>query len=273
MKGEITHRLLISLVSMVAVVFSCAVSAEPSEFDFTLAIEQSDYESEEFRFGRLFNREHGRLNGYYLRGGMSRESVHVQVEGQQSSGTVNYQGQNQLGIPIVSRTMLKYTQTGAQATYEFHVLPLFAGVAIQSREVDRVIQATPITQALHETLQQVEWGPVVGMTWHISNAVIISVQAVAFKTMRSSLAVDFLGTYDSGTLDLPDNNNRCLRLELRYKLTQSIAVVGMMRAQRFSPAQSEPALLMQGGVPVGMYSYPGSNQELVDAGIGVRVAW
>jgi hypothetical protein len=253
--------------------FPTLAIAASDELSFSAFVAGADYVAREYRNGALFNRDAGTLDGSYLRGGYTSGSWRLGVEHRYVSGTIDYQGQNQLGLPIESQTELKYSQLGTSAIYQLRDMPFYAGITLRSRKIDRRIQATPITQALHETLQQTEWGPVAGAEWNLSEYVSFAVQMRELITERSTLDVDFLGTYDAGRLNLPRNANHDIQLELGYRINPSYALAMEICEQRLAPARSSSALLTKNGEPVGLYNYPGSTQNIWTLGIGAIMRW
>ncbi len=247
--------------------------ASPKELSFSAFMETANYMSDEYRFGMLFNRENGTLTGSYLRGGYIKGPWRSVVEYRNISGTIDYQGQTQFGIPIESQTDLKYSQSGILTAYQAGNTPLYAGIALRSRDLERRIRATPITQALHETLRQTEWGPVVGAAWDPAENISFSVQFMALITERSTLDVDFLGSYDAGKLTLPRNSSRDLQITLLYRIDPSYSFAIEVCGQRFTPEKSSPALLTTNGIPVGLYNYPGSTQDIWTLGAGAVIRW
>jgi len=250
-------------------------TAAAAENGLTLAIlgEAADYTSTEYRFGSVFNRESGMLGGPSLRAAYVRGGWRIGLLQRSISGLIDYQGQTQLGLPIQSHTDLHYSQFGLMTTYQFASLPVYVGLAWRTRKVDRFIQPTVITQALHETLRQTEWGPVLGARWQVANKLTADVRLMTLMTTTSTLSVDFLGTYDAGELSMPRNWSQEFQLSLRYQVNASYGFVGEFIHQQFSPAASDNALLTQNGTVVGFYNYPGSSQQLTIFGAGVYVYW
>lgn len=248
-------------------------AASNDELNFSVALEGANYVAEEYRYGTLFNREDGTLVGSYLRGKYASGAWRIGLEGRKLTGTINYRGQNQLGIPLKSQTDLKYAQLGFSVMYQLHEMPFYTGITLRSRDIDRRIQATPITQALYETLRQIEWGPAAGAKWKLSEKISLAAQIMVLTTERSTLDVDFLGTYDSGRLTLPRNSSRDVQFALEYDLSPRYTLAMEIHGQRFSPARSASALLTRNGTPVGIYNYPGSTQEIWMFSTTAQIRW
>ena len=267
------HAGAVLCVAIFPGLFTVLGIASAQELSFAAFVEAAGYRSDEYRFGTLFNRENGTLTGSYLRAGYINGPWRSVVEHRNISGTLDYQGQTQFGVPIASQTGLKYSQSGILAAYQPGNTPWYAGIALRSRALDRRIHATPITQALHETLRQTEWGPVVGAAWDPTQNISLSVQFIALITQRSTLDVDFLGSYDSGRLALPRNASRDLQIALRYRVNSSYSFAMEVCGQRFIPEKSLPAPLTTHGISVGLYNYPGSTQKLWTLGAGAVIHW
>lgn len=248
-------------------------AASLNELSLSALAGGANYVAEEYRYGTLFNREAGRLSGPSLRGRYANGLWRVGIEYRNLLGTIAYQGQNQLGIPIASQTDLNYSQFGISATYRLGDTPLYTGIKIRSRSIDRRIHATPITQPLHETLRQLEWGPIVGIKWKPSEKFFAVMQATVLATQRSVLSVDFLGSYDSGELTLPRNSSHDILLSLQHNISPSFALIAEIGDQRFTPARSSFSPLTINGMPVGIYNYPGSTQNVLTFCVGVRMRW
>lgn len=248
-------------------------AASTDELNFSVALEGANYVAEEYRYGLLFNREDGILVGSYLHGEYASGAWRIGLEGRKLTGTINYRGQNQLGIPLKSQTELKYAQLGFSVMYQLHEMPFYTGITLRSRDIDRRIQATPITQALYETLRQIEWGPAAGAKWKLSEKISLAAQIMVLTTERSTLDVDFLGTYDSGRLTLPRNSSRDVQFALEYDLSPRYTLAMEIHGQRFSPARSASALLTRNGTPVGIYNYPGSTQEIWLFNTTAQIRW
>ena len=205
----------------------------------------------------------------YLRAALLRGRWRFQLEVRDLSGTLDYEGQNQFGLPIATQTSLSLFDSGVTVAHGFDALPIYVGAEVRFREIDRRIHASSFAQGLHETLRQTTLGPVLGMAWHYSATTSFTIQAAIGKSYHSELLVDFLGTYEPGQLDLPSNTERSLRVELRHAISESFSVVGSLSGRRFSPAKSDIALLYRNGVPAGAYYYPGSAQEQWALGLGI----
>jgi hypothetical protein len=245
-----------------------------NEFDLSVFAEGARYDSTESLNGSVFDHEGGVLRGAYLHGDYLHGPWRVGVDLRELSNMIEYRGQNQFGIPIASNTDLHYSRTGAHVAYQpFSAFPVFAGLAVGTRGVDRTIQATPITQALHETLRQQEWGPLLGFDWKPTQRLSIVAQAQRMTSSRSTLAVDFLGSYEPGTLNLPHDTSRTLQVSASYDINATVALVLEANGEHFSPATSPYAVLMKNGEPVGLYNYPGSVQSTRSLGIGMRIRW
>jgi hypothetical protein len=273
MKKKTTEHAIVSLCVVYAGLFPGFVAAFTDELNLSVLLEGANYVAEEYRFGTLFNREDGSIAGPHLRGKYANRYWHIDFELRNLEGTIDYRGQNQLGIPIKTQTDLKYSQLGVSVTYQLRETPFYTGIALRSRDIDRRIRATPITQALHETLRQTEWGPIAGVEWKLSDNVSAAAQIMALITEKSTLDVDFLGSYDSGKLTLPRNSSREVQFALHYDINPSYTLAVEICGQRFTPARSPSALLTKNGEPVGIYNYPGSTQEVWSFGVGVLMRW
>ncbi len=250
-----------------------AVAAAPTGLTFSVLADAADYDSSEYRFGSVFDRESGSLSGSSLHAEYARGGWRFGLLYRSLSGQIDYLGQTQFGLPILSQTNLRYYQSSFSMTYEFSSLPVYVGLAWRTRKVDRYIEPTVLTQALHETLRQTEWGPILGVTWQVDDKLSADARIMALVTTTSTLSVDFLGTYDAGELSMPRNWSQEYRLSLRYQVNASYGFVGEFIHQQFSPVASDYALLTQNGTVVGFYYYPGSNQALTLFSAGVYVHW
>lgn len=228
--------------------------------------------SEPDALGGSLDREDGILEGAWLRSGVRWRGLRVQAEGLFASGSVAYTGRTQLGLPIESRTSLVVGDLGINALYPLGCWPVFLGVTVRSRRVNRTIEATAITQSLHEILTQIEVGPLVATDVPLPFALELAAQASAAGTLLSRLDVDFLDTYDGGRLRLPMSFGGRAAVTLSRALGPVEAAFVEVGGEVIGPASSKDAPLTRGGVPVGLYHYPGSTQSTGWLGAGIRIA-
>ena len=259
----------------ILILLSSSASAKSAEMSVSFRPENASYDSSEFRFGSLFDRDSGFLTGVALTGSYSRNGWRISLLQRSLYGLIDYQGHNQVFLPIQSKTNLSYSQLGLSVTYQFSNVPVYAGLAWRTRKIDRHIQATAITQALHETLRQREWGPVIGLTWHFTDTLYIDARLMALATTSSTLSVDFLGSYDPGELSMPQNWDHVIDVNLIEKLSVNASLLFGMSRQSFNPSASGYLPFTRNGIPVGggIYNYPGSTQELSIYRVGLTIYW
>jgi hypothetical protein len=194
----------------------------------------------------------------------------VEGEGLFAFGTVDYLGQTQFGLPLASQTKLRASELGLTTLMRVAATPLFVGIFVRTRQIDRQIEPTPITQGLHEILNQVEGGPVVGADCQAPGALRLSVRALVSRTLWSSLDVDFLGTYDGGRLPLAENYGVRAELEVSRRIAPRWAAFAGVTGEQIMPGKSAWTPLTRRGEPVGVYSYPGSTQDIGWIRLGIR---
>jgi hypothetical protein len=238
------------------------------------ALEHAFYASTERRpDGAQLDRESGALNGPSLELVAQEGSWRLQVEGHALFGAADYEGQTQIGTPLASRSSLRHAQAALSAAHGIGPLPIFAGALVQWRDLDRTIQSTPLTQELEERLRQLECGPVLAAAWRSSFGTRVLAQAALLWAVRSTLDVDFKGTFDPGHLDLPTSAAQSGRLQIAQRIGPAVEAMLQLDGQRFTPAASAMAPLTVNGVPMGAYGYPGSTQVQWSVSAGIRVIY
>jgi len=267
------HRASAWRIALLCGSFPFAAFASPADLSVTAFAEGAGYQSTETIDGQFFDRDSGVLRGLSLRGDYAEASLRLHLDVRRLENGIDYTGHNQIGVPLTSKTDLKYSQNGIFATYRVFDSPFFAGVALRTRGIERSIEPTPITQGLRETLNQVEWGPVAAGELKLSANTSFVGQVTLLKTLRSNLSVDFLGNFDPGTLTLASNSSSDILLQLKYDIDAKYGLVMEVEGQRYAPAHSSYALLTKNGMPLGIYDYPGSTQSAWILGIGARIKW
>jgi hypothetical protein len=247
------------------------VAASPVRLEVAEGTRLASYTSTERREnGTTFDRENGLLTGLSLSAAASRGPWRLDLALALGVGTVDYLGQAQLGLPIASQTRLRHTQLDAFPTYRLGKTPLFVGASLQSRRIDRRIEGTPIARGLHETLNQVELGPLLGARWDGAFGLHVVLYGEVLWTFHSALDVDFEGAYDNGHLALPDNDAERAALDVSYTVFRHVDVAAEGVGEMFRPARSGTVPLTTAGVPAGVYDYPGSVQEQWSVSLGMR---
>jgi hypothetical protein len=250
---------------------STEAAASPLSFEFAESSGLTTYASTEKRDnGTTFNREKGLLVGPSLDAAASWGPWRLELVAGLAVGTVGYEGQTQLGLPIASDTRLRDTQLGASSVYRVGTTPLFLGASLRSRRIDRRIAATPLAQGLHETLNEMEVGPLAGARWQWGFGLGVALRAEVLWTFHSTLDVDFEGAYDDGHLALPNHDAERAALEVSYLILPDVEGVAEGVAEVFRPGRSNTVPLTEEGVPVGVYVYPGSVQEQGTVSLGLR---
>jgi hypothetical protein len=259
------------LVGAVTGLISVEAMASPFRFEVTADTLLANYTSTERRDdGAPFNRENGILTGLSLGATVLRGPWQLELVGTLGVGTIDYEGETQLGLPLASQTHLEHAQLEVSPVYQIGKTPLFFGASLQARRIDRRIEATPIAEGLHETLSQVQLGPQVGARWDFRFGLRAVVFAEALWAFHSVLDVDFEGMFDNGHLSLPGNYAARGGLAVSYPVFRNLAVAAEASAESFSPARSGTVPLTADGVQVGIYNYPGSVQVQQTLYVGMR---
>jgi hypothetical protein len=220
--------------------------------------------------GGTLNRDSGALAGVSLHTSATWGAWRVEGDGLFAFGTVDYLGRTQFGLPLASQTKLRASELGLAMLMRVCATPLFVGIVLRGRQINRQIQPTPITQGLHEILNQVEWGPVVGAEFRAPGRLRVALRAFVSRTLWSALDVDFLGTYDGGRLSLAENYGVRAELEVSRRLASQWAGFAGVAGEQTMPGKSALAPLTRGGEVVGLYSYPGSTQDMGWIRLGIR---
>lgn len=261
----------LSSVAALVVLPCAALPAQATSFDLALQAGSARYTSEEFLpDGRLFNREQGRLGQSQLTG-LLRLSAgwEAALQLRQASGTVDYQGQTQMGLPLFTQTRL-VQEDGSLRLHRRGpawggAIEWALGGGVGALRVGRDIQPTPISSRLTETLRARHWllGGELARTQSILGVPVRGALALEWrKPWRQTLSVDTHGVLD-GVLVLEPARRSAWRggLSLEAQLQPGWRLGLNLSADLYQPGASAGQVVYRNGIPVGQASYPGSRQH------------
>jgi hypothetical protein len=246
----------------------------PLRFETTAAAEGASYTSaERLASGALLDRESGMLAGVSLGTALSWRRWRFELAASVLLGTIDYEGQNQIGLPIATQTRLSHVELGLHPIYRIGSTPFFIGPSFESRTIDRRIEPTLLTPGQHETLNQRQLGLLWGARWESSFGLSAELRASVLWAFYSTLEVDFEGAFDNGTLSLPRSDAESAALEVSYVVVPRVSIAAEAKGETFRPAHSASESLTKDGVRVGTYDYPGSVQDQWSVSLGVRTSF
>jgi hypothetical protein len=250
------------------------MALSPLRFETVAGAEAASYTSaERLASGSLLDRESGILAGGSLGAALSWRRWRFELAASVLLGTIGYEGQNQIGLPIATQTRLLHVELAIHPIYRIGSTPFFIGPSFESRTIDRRIEPTPLASGQHETLNQRELGLLWGFRWESSFGLSAELRASVLWAFYSTLDVDFEGAFDNGTLSLPTSDAESAAIEVSYVIVPRVSLAAEAKGETFRPARSASEPLTKDGVQVGTYNYPGSVQDQWSVILGVRVSF
>lgn len=236
-------------------------------------VHQNYRATERFESGAVFNEETGALRGARAEVGAQRGAWGFSLEGMQTSGTLDYDGRSQIGLPLQTQTDLRHTAWSAFVVRRFLGELLELGGGIGGREMDRRIRSTPPsalypfgTQGLNERLQSTEWRLAARVYWPTMFG-RFSIEGDGLRNVNGRLKADFLGTFDVRQVDVPDWSTWVARVGWTHRFG-AVQLRAYYEWQRFDVPASGTYPLTSGGNDAGAtFRYPGSEQRIQSIGL------
>mgnify|MGYP001827127147 FL=1 len=222
----------------------------------------------------LLNKEEGLLPGLVLSATLDWENWYSELNYQYNRGTVEYDGQTQSGIPIITDTdediivvnLLLGRYFGGAAAYRSAI---YAGLGYYYWE--RNILSTGSVSGLFETY---EWsyallGGKFSLLKSSNNGLLLDVRLR--RMLNATMQVDFLGYQNYDNLELDIGEEWSLRVALPYFMT-------IDQHARFSIepylttwfiGRSPDEQITSGGVPIGISAYE-PRSETTNVGISFK---
>jgi hypothetical protein len=247
----------------------CALHLDAAAQQFALGAIRQDYRSiERYPSGAVSNEERGTLNGARIEGSVPTGPLSLALDVMQARGTVNYDGRTQLGLPLQTSTDLQHRAAsllvlGRLSDY------LELGGGIGTREIDRRIRPTAPsalhpsgTQGLNERLRATEWRLAARAFWPTAFGSRFSIEGDWLRSVDGRLRADFLGTFDTAQLSLPDWSAWSAKLAWSHRVGAWQFRIHHEWLHFEVPAAGPQPLTAGGGDAGASFSYPGSDQRI-----------
>ncbi|HEU0201367.1 MAG TPA: hypothetical protein VFR86_13155, partial [Burkholderiaceae bacterium] len=240
------------------------------------AVQQRYRSIERFPSGAVFNEETGTLRGGAADVRVPLGSWAFAVEGMRASGTVDYDGRTQIGLPLQTRTELRHTAYSMLVLSNVWTDVLQLGAGVGRREIDRRIQPTPPsalypagTQGLNERLRSTEWRLAARVFWPLFPGSRLSLEGDWLYNTDGRLKADFLGAFDNTTVPLKDWSAWAARLAWTHRFGP-VQLRAYHEWHRFEPPASGAQPLSINGSDAGAtFTYPGSEQRIRSIGLQI----
>lgn len=219
--------------------------------------------------GRIFNREVGTLLPVRLGVVHTVDAWSVVASLGEARGVIDYQGQTQFGVPLVTRTDLSRRSVGVAVSHRFRPFDagpdISLGGGIESLRTVRDIRETPITTRLTETLHTRQWA----LTSSVSHSEMwgglplrVAASLQLDRPASHTLSVDTHGLVDP--IELRPGKRWGARMAIDVGLAVGSQGELSLRAgfERYRPGASDARTVFSGGLPSGVASYPGSTQRI-----------
>ncbi|EHR70182.1 hypothetical protein BurJ1DRAFT_1310 [Burkholderiales bacterium JOSHI_001] len=262
-----------------AAMLTVAAPAAWAQASWTLQATRAHYESRETLPGGLvFNQEQGTVSGLRVEmaaaltdGWMWRASAWHQ------GNAVDYQGLNQLALPIRTRTDLRLTTLevtlGQRAGWAIATGSLHADVGLAWHRIDRDIRPSVLSLRALERLSASR--ALAGLTWSTEAWPGVNVAARAHLAwpLHQRLKVDTFGELDTYALAPQSRASMRWQLHARWPLAAGWGLVAQLEAAQSRYGPSDQVTVHRQGRPAGVSSYPGSEQWLRSMALGVERPW
>ncbi len=232
------------------------------------------YVSEErLSSGTLFNREEGDLLRWELDLRHTVENWTWRLSAEQSSGTIDYRGRNQLGLPLRTLTDLKRDEfaLGLEYRWGWETFGATLGAGMDMLRTRRHIRPAAISGALTETLRSDQLFLRAGAfveTAFAERPLRLAGSLQLNQPFSQTLSVDTHGVADAFVLRPESRSGGRLRFDAAWSIGGNFDITCHFGQETYRPGPSAPATAFRNGVAVGGASYPGSVQKLRFGGVG-----
>ena len=217
---------------------------------------------------QLLNHEAGRLWHTAVVLDHARGAWAVRAAFRQGTGTVDYRGQTQLGLPLLTRTGITNRELDMTVGYRWRPAPL-ARVGVvggaETLRTTRDIHSTAFSTELTETLTSQRWviGPEIRGSLPVVGRLLRIAASLQFtRPWSQDLSVDTHGVTDALTLEPQPRWSQRLEVEATCPVGPSVDI-GISASHEILHAGASPAVTAyRGGLPVGSASYPGNEQRV-----------
>ena len=232
--------------------------------------------------GSVLNTETGSLPSAQLSLRHQRGPWVVELGFSQAANTIAYNGFTQLGLPLLTRTELAWTQAHANVGYHYPIAAqssVLLGAGLVQRNIDRNILATAGSLPLRETLQSTQLSLQAMVQGGAAKAVLgpgsLSWQAGVqlLPSLRHRLKVDSFGLYDTITLSPARNTDWKVSAGFAFALNPVWSVGADISHQSLRPGASSTEVWTKSGVPSASVRYPGSVQSATGLAISLRASY
>jgi hypothetical protein len=236
---------------------------------WSASIGTARYVSEEhLPSGALFNREEGKLAHWTLGLTHSVSDWTWSLTLRQASGTLDYRGRNQLGLPLRTTTDLRRDEWTLAGGHLWHWndagTSLSLGAGVMGVRTRRHIRATAISGELTETLRSQRWLLKTGATARTALDTLplrLGAWAQIDRPWSQTLDVDTHGVFDPFVVRPTSRWGGTVRAEATLTFSHGVDVGCYVGMQTDRPGPSASIVTHRGGAPAGSASYPGSVQK------------
>jgi hypothetical protein len=224
--------------------------------------------------GVLLDREDGPLPGVVVELGKNRQFVSGALRFEIFDGLVDYDGQTQSGIPIVTKTDERITTIEALLRIKVKRLAkneatIFTGLG--HREWRRNIRATNITSSLFEAYRWTYFTVGGAATFWRHGKWSGGIDVRWLRPIRPTMSLDIPG-YDEATLALGSRNSGRINLPFQFiaEVDRQWTITPYWELWRLG--RSADKYLTVGGVPTGLVAHePRSETNLVGVTVSLRL--
>jgi len=240
-------------------------------------LQQRYHAAEATPSGFVFDSEQGSLQGGQIEAGIATDPILTHFVYRTSAGNLAYQGHNQIGLPLRTRTDLRLSELrlglGPSRTWPVGGGGLGGELGAAEQQIKRDILPSPMSGPLTETMRTRSL--FVGASWlrPLSRASRFScITSLQYQRSRSrELRVDAHGAVDTLTLYPGAASAWLADLGLRYAPSPAwwLQINAGYTSMRFGTAS--PRIAMRAGMPAAIVSYPGSSQNIREIGLAATL--
>jgi hypothetical protein len=239
-------------------------SIAQSQWDVSAAAVKMHYSSTEHGAkDAVLDTETGSLTGFEARFGWRTGRVGCALQVQQASGTLDYSGASQIGLPVFTTTTLNFHDDRLGCAFRLRPTgadTLDLGWDVGRRSIQRTINPSIFSSTLGEELTSDYAGIEIRATHRLSEHFRICAQAEVLRGLHDRLDVRFSGYADDTTLHVGGRVGDLGALGLQYSPV-SWASISVAASREWQPyGASHPRSLYRQGVDIGFVEYPGSVQ-------------
>ena len=226
--------------------------AGSAEGYFQLGVGVQDFGYKEFSENNvLLDREDGLMPGLVLEIGKSQQDVSGIFHFELFDGLVDYAGQTQSGIPLITKTEERITVFEALLHIKVKALAqnsVAINAGLGHREWRRDIRATNISNSLFEVYSWKYFTAGAELVAWRHGRWSIGLDMRWLRPIKPTMSVDILG-FDEVTLDLKSHNSARINIPVKYEANDGMLWVVTPYWESWQMGRSEGRNLSVNGVP------------------------